>query len=144
MSYYEKNRDKILQRQKEYNALNKEKYQEYMKTYYKNNKDKFLDRYVVYRENNKQKVNAYMKEYMRRTKDTRKKIINYKQIHTIKFKRVLRELINQLYPKKTPSPEYIKYKEKRILIKEQYSLPQPEPFSQFKTTKQGTFYLEWN
>jgi hypothetical protein len=43
-SYYQRNREHLLEKQKQYNAEHKNKLQEYWKVYYENNKDYFFER----------------------------------------------------------------------------------------------------
>lgn len=56
--YYEQNRDKVLERQKEFD-----------KKYYERNKDKILSRQKTYREQNKDKIAKKNKEYREQNKD---------------------------------------------------------------------------
>ena len=57
-TYYETNKDKILNYQKIYNQENHDKYIEYQRQYYANNKTKFRKRYY----NKKLKIGASNQE----------------------------------------------------------------------------------
>lgn len=128
-SYYDKHRDFLLQKQKEYNKNNKDKYLEYQKQYYvhvrrveepkKDNKE--FDRVAynkAYYEKHKQRL---YRPYIKRNKTP--EVLTSEEMHAVR--------------------QYTKGYEKKLLIQTQHSLPQAEPFSEFKTSKSGTFYLEW-
>ena len=63
--YREQNRDKILERSKQYRQNNKYK----IKQYYENNKDKILECNRQYRQNNKEKIAELNKQYRQNNKD---------------------------------------------------------------------------
>jgi len=128
--YYDRHREELLQKQKEYNKNNKDKYLEYQRQYYinvrrveqpiKNRKD--FDRVAynkAYYEAHKQRL---YRPYIKRNK-TPQAELTPEEMHAAR--------------------QYTKGYEKKLLTKAQHSLPQAEPFSEFKTSKSGTFYLEW-
>jgi len=63
--YIEDNKDKILERKKQYRENNKDK----IKEYYQNNKDKILEQNKQYREDNKDKIADQGKQYREDNKD---------------------------------------------------------------------------
>ena len=66
--YYEKNKEIIAEKVKEYRNNNKEKIKEKAKVYTKNNKEKIAKRDKEYRNNNKEKIKERKKEYYKKTK----------------------------------------------------------------------------
>ncbi len=93
LTYYQKNRERIIQKIKEYNRINKEKTKEYHKKYYQKNKERILlyrltlknnnvnpDYHYDYYEKNKQRINEYAKQYYQKYKKKRRKKRNPKQL----------------------------------------------------------------
>jgi hypothetical protein len=72
--YYENNKDKILECNRQYRQNNKEKIAELNKQYYENNKDKIAELNKQYRQNNKDKILKQKRQYYR---DNRDKILEY-------------------------------------------------------------------
>jgi hypothetical protein len=60
--YYEKNKEKIKEKQKEYKKDNKNKIKEKKKEYYIDNKEKFTEKEKKYYEDNKEIINEKRKE----------------------------------------------------------------------------------
>ena len=50
MNYYDDNKDKILEKKREYNKIIKERQKEYNKQYYEKNKEKIKEQTKQYRE----------------------------------------------------------------------------------------------
>ena len=123
--YYFKNQDKLIEYQTEYNKKNNEYYKEYQRAYYLLHKEEI-------REKQKQ-----IREAQRLLKPP--KIKKEKPIKIKKQKPIIEE--QQEEPNK--QFKYDKYYSKKLLQKEQYSLPQPEPFSEFRKTPNG-FVLDFN
>ncbi len=80
MSYYQKNKEKIKQRSKEYRLKNKERIKEYhkkyreehkgyIKEYRQKNKEKTRQQQKEWVNNNKEHTKAYMKEYYQENKE---------------------------------------------------------------------------
>jgi 5-methylcytosine-specific restriction endonuclease McrA len=69
LTYYERNKEKVLQYRKEYQKNNKEKEAQRKKEWRANNKEKISQRQKEYRENNKEKVLQKRKEYLTNNKD---------------------------------------------------------------------------
>jgi len=67
--YYEINRDKILERTRDYYNKNKEKEKQRKHKYYIENKDKLLEKTKIYKEENKEKKRKYQADYYKRNKD---------------------------------------------------------------------------
>ena len=67
--YYQDNKDKLIEKQKEYNKNNKEKIKEKNKKYYENNKNKMIMYVKEYRNNNTYKVQEKRKEYYDNNRD---------------------------------------------------------------------------
>lgn len=93
--YYEKNKDKLIQHQREYQKQNRDKIREYQeqnkdkineqkRNYYERNKEKFKE----YREQNKDKIREYNREYQEQNKD---KIREYREQNKDKFRKYQRE-----------------------------------------------------
>jgi hypothetical protein len=68
-SYYDENKERIQQYNKEYYEDNKDKYKQYQKEYYKENKD----RVKQYNEDNKERIKQYYKEYYKENREKRLK-----------------------------------------------------------------------
>ena len=77
-TYYEANKDKIIEYNKAYYEANKEKIEESNKAYYEANKEKINKIKKAYRENNKDKIIEYTKAYYEANKD---KIIEYNKAY---------------------------------------------------------------
>ena len=77
------NTDDGFQYQKEYNAENKEKKVERAKNYYINNKEKMLEHHRIYNANNKEKIVEYKKNYYAKNKE---KLLEYGRIYNAKNK----------------------------------------------------------
>jgi hypothetical protein len=129
--YYDRHREELLQKQKEYNNRNRDKYLEYQKQYYIHvlrveqpiKEKKTFDRTAynkAYYEAHKQRL---YRPYIKRNNKPPKPELTPEEINVIR--------------------EYTKPYQKKLFIQAQYSLPQAEPFSEFKTKKDGTFFLEW-
>jgi predicted Co/Zn/Cd cation transporter (cation efflux family) len=73
--YYQKNKHKILNKQKEYNEKNKDKITAYRET----NKEKIKEKLAEYRHNNKEKIKEYSKNYR---KNNKAKIAEYRKDRT--------------------------------------------------------------
>jgi hypothetical protein len=130
--YYDRHREELLQKQKEYNKNNKDKYLEYQRQYYihvkrveqpikEKKENKTFDRSAynkMYYESNKQRL---YRPYIKRNKTP--DVLTPEEMHAVR--------------------QYTKGYEKKLLIQTQHSLPQAEPFSEFKVRKDGTFALEW-
>ena len=165
--YYVNNRDKIIERQREYNNNHVVERSQYQKDYAKNNREilnnykreyyyKIQDKSITYQKNynnkNKEKIKEYQQEYYLKRKERLKKEKKEKPLIPLpkylldkieavikkKLKQYTRTLEKQVVVVK---PEN-KYYEKKKMIKYQYSLPQAEPFSEFITTERG-FLLKW-
>jgi len=67
--YYQENKDKLIDKQKEYNKNNKGKIKEKNKKYYENNKNKMLMYVKEYRNNNIYKVKEKRKEHYDNNRD---------------------------------------------------------------------------
>lgn len=66
---YDKNKDRILLRAKQYYRLNKEKLSERSKKYYRKNRDNINMRHKKYNKANKEKLIGYDKEYYHKNKE---------------------------------------------------------------------------
>ena len=115
MSYYERNKEKLIEYQRQYNDDNKDKVKEYMRQYYINH----IKPYRTYVKREKpepvDKKKFDMKEYQRM----------YKAKKRAQKKKELIDMI--LNPPPEPEPE-----------------PEPEPiFQNIKKGKNGLFVLEW-
>lgn len=64
-SYYQLNREKVLQRQKEKYAANRDLYNDRAKNYYHQNKERKHAYYIANREVKKQKASAYYHQKVR-------------------------------------------------------------------------------
>ena len=73
MTYYYKNREKMLEHQRIYDSKNKDKIKEkraeYYKEYYKRNKEYFKQYNVKYVQDHKEKKAEYFKEYYKQNKE---------------------------------------------------------------------------
>jgi len=99
--YREKNKEKIKERQKEYDQKNKERKKEYYeknkertKEYYEKNKEKINQRHKEYRENNKEKIKEHQKEYDQSPAGKKSS-----RIGNWKFNGVIHDDFNELYEK---------------------------------------------
>ena len=73
---YQQNRDKLLNKQREYHKNNKNIYLEY----YKKNKDKYSEKSKIYNETNKEQLKKYRTEYYKRPKAIKvRRIIDWKK-----------------------------------------------------------------
>jgi len=73
--YYQKNRDQIIQKIKEYQQNDPDKIKDYNKTYYQKNKDKIILKNTEYNKNNKEKSVILIekrKEYNKRAYEKKK------------------------------------------------------------------------
>jgi hypothetical protein len=86
---YEKNKEKILAKQKEYNKKNKEKISARNREYGKKHRDKAKIREKKYRDNNKEKKKEYAVKH-------KEKISEYHKLYRIKNKEKLKERKNEL------------------------------------------------
>ncbi len=68
-SFYEANKEKILERDKAYREANKEKITEREKAHYEANKEKITERAKAYREANKEKIAERTKAYREANKE---------------------------------------------------------------------------
>ena len=103
-NYYNKNKDRILEQQRQYQRENREKCNEYQRDYREKNKDKVLNNRRQYQEENKQRIQEYKRQYRQKNKD------KIKQYHE-KNKDKIREQQKQWYEKN---------KDKRLEYKRQY------------------------
>lgn len=63
-TYYEKNRERLLAKAKEYRLKNLDYYTEYNKTYYQKNKEKLKAKHKEYERKNREKIyKKYREEY---------------------------------------------------------------------------------
>jgi hypothetical protein len=74
--YYQDNKDKLIDYQKQWREDNKDKLIDYQKQWREDNKDKLIDYQKQWREDNKDKRIDYQKEYYEQNKN---KIIDYKK-----------------------------------------------------------------
>ena len=166
--YYIENKDKILERQREYNNSHQEQRSQYQRDYAKNNREilnnykreyyyTIQDKSITYQKNynnkNKDKIKVYQQEYWIKKKERLKKEKQEKPLIPLpkylldKIEAVIKKKLKQynrsLEKEKVVVPKIEnKYYEKKKMIKYQHSLPQPEPFSEFITTERG-FLLRW-
>lgn len=168
--YYIKNKSKILERQREYNLEHVEQRIQYQKEYNRNNRealndyqrkyyykihDKMLSYQREYNNNNKERIKEYQKEYyVKRKEKTKKKekvqrsLIPLPKYLLDKIEAVIKRKLKEYNKLKEEKEEILvvrvenKYNEKKKMMKYQYSLPQPEPFSEFINTEKG-FLLKW-
>jgi len=79
-SHYEKNKDRILKKNKEYRDVNKEPIAEQKKEYAKQNKEYITNYQKEYAKQNKKAIADYQKEYVRQNKEfLAKKNIEYRK-----------------------------------------------------------------
>ena len=69
MTYYEKNKEKILKQIKEYQTRNKEKIKERRKKYSLKNREKLTAYNAEWKEKNRERFNDYMRKYHRNNRD---------------------------------------------------------------------------
>ena len=67
--YYQQNKEKLAENMKQYREENKEKIAEYSKKHYQENKEKIDEYAKKYRENNKEKIDEYAKKYYQDNKE---------------------------------------------------------------------------
>jgi hypothetical protein len=169
--YYVNNRDKIIERQREYNNNHVVERSQYQKDYAKNNREilnnykreyyyKIQDKSITYQKNynnkNKEKIKEYQQEYWIKKKEKLKKEKIKKEKSLVPLPKYLLDKIEAVIKKKLKQytralekekeiivvkPEN-KYYEKKKMMKYQYSLPQAEPFSEFIATERG-YLLKW-
>jgi hypothetical protein len=167
--YYIQNKDRILDYQRAYNREHLEERSQYQRDYTKNNREtlnnykreyyyKIQDKSITYQKSynnkNKDKIKVYQQEYYLKRKEKTKKEKIKKEKPLIPLPKYLLDKIEAVIKKKlkqytrTLEKEVVvvkpenKYYEKKKMMKYQYSLPQPEPFSEFIKTDSG-FRLCW-
>jgi len=64
--YNEKNKDKILEKRKQYRQDNKDKIKEQKKKYHQDNKEQIKEKKKQYYQDNKEKFKEYMKQYYKK------------------------------------------------------------------------------
>jgi hypothetical protein len=93
--YWQKNKEKIDERKKEYikeyYEKNKEKLKEHSKEYRENNKEKYKEYNKEYYENNKEKYKEYTRNYRKNNKECRKKSKEYREKNKEKLKEYSKE-----------------------------------------------------
>jgi hypothetical protein len=166
--YYNKNKNRIIERQNQYNKNHVVERKEYQKEYAINNREilnnykreyyyKIQDKSITYQKNynnkNKEKIKEYQQEYWIKKKERLKKEKKEKPLIPLpkylldKIEAVIKKKLKQ-YTRSLEKEVVVvpkienKYYEKKKMIKYQYSLPQAEPFSEFITTERG-FLLRW-
>jgi len=77
-TYYENNKQQLIEKQKEYNQKNKKKIAETHKTYYEDNKQKLLEQKKNYREENIEKFKEKDKKYYQENKEQIKEKVKVK------------------------------------------------------------------
>ena len=85
--YYMKNREHILQRQREYQARNKVKYDKYQTEYYKRRRR--LEYYKNYRNKNRSKIREYHKKYYQKQKQLNEPIPTQKRIKSCEVDKII-------------------------------------------------------
>ena len=85
--FYEKNKDKILARHKDW----REKNQDYMKTYREKNRDKMLEQNKLYYQNNKKKRAKYNETWRKKNSD---KVNQYRRQYRQNIKNKTQEVVN--------------------------------------------------
>lgn len=129
--YYYRNQDERIEYQIEYNKKNNEYYKDYQRAYY-----------LLHKEDLREKQRRY-REAQRLLKPP--KIKKEKPIKVKKQKSEPEEKQEQQeqQDKSIKQFKYDKYYCKKLLQKAQHSLPQPEPFSEFRKTPNG-YVLDFN
>lgn len=107
--YYQKNRVKILLRDKKYREKNKDKKREYYKKYSALNKSKIKEKNKKYYQKNKQQRNDYTKRWREKNKGSSKK---YYQKNKEKINRMI-----QIWKEKNPE------KVKALRLAQQIEIP---------------------
>lgn len=132
MSYYQRNKDKILAYQKEYNLKNKEKYDSYQANYYLIHRDeewykkKSKEAKQRYDEkNNKEKI-LKRKEKQRITKE--QKLQKKQEVLKRKMLRELLRTVDEIKPYEPPPPP---------------KQPDTLPFTGIFVNHRGFFALKW-
>ena len=87
-NYYNKNKDRILEQQRQYQRENREKCNEYQRDYREKNKDKVLNKRRQYQEENKQRIQEQKRQYRQKNKD---KLREYER----EYQRKNRDKINE-------------------------------------------------
>jgi hypothetical protein len=118
MSYYQKNRERILAYQKEYNRQHSDEIKSYFKSYYEENKDVLLNK-------------AYIKNAVISQANKEKKQKQKEERALIKQKKKQEQKQQELEDLIASTFEV-----KKVLIKEELKL-EMEPFQGFKRTSQG-------
>jgi hypothetical protein len=166
--YYNKNKNRILDYQNQYNKNHVVERKEYQKEYAINNRDalneyhkdyyykiheKSLAYQKEYNDKNKEKIKEYQQEYYLKRKEKKvkkeKPLIPLPKYLLDKIESVIKKKLKQYTRSLEKEKEIViipkienKYYEKKKMMKYQYSLPQPEPFSEFIATERG-FLLKW-
>jgi hypothetical protein len=128
-SYYQRNREHLLEKQKQYNAEHKDKIQEYWKVYYDNNKDYFFERRKTILD--KLKLERRIKKEQR-IKEKEQRIKEKELIKQEKLDKLLSEEFEET--KENLYWELVDKKEKDEVV--------IVPFQNIKKTSRG-FVLEW-
>jgi hypothetical protein len=135
-SYYQRNREHLLEKQKQYNAEHKDKIQEYWKVYYENNKDYFFERRKTILDKLKLerriKKEQRIKEKEQRIKEKEQRIKEKELIKQEKLDKLLSEEFEET--KENLYWELVDKKEKDEVV--------IVPFQNIKKTSRG-FVLEW-
>ena len=154
LDFYYANREERLAYQKDYQRRRKRQYNKYQKEYYQKNKEHLYPQRYFYAKAKRDavKVTKPLAKYLldRIERVLKKKLKEIRKAEESFYSAVKkRDTLGGVSKsteysdtKKSPKKIYDKYYQNKLMKKYQYSLPEPEPFSDIIVTKNG-FTLNW-
>jgi len=125
--YYLKNREAIIQKQKEYNEKNKDKIKEYFKQYYDDNREYFLTR------SKERERSEYFKQRYEANKEKAKEYVKKWRAE----KKRIKDELKALEPKEEPTIENLYIIQDIPKPKIKVVVEPPKPFVDFIETDKG-------